>query len=131
MRGKVLVEFISAVLVKDHPRTCGEKFQFCHSLQIFLGSPPHMRGKVSPAFAQDHPRRITPAHAGKSSVGSLCGMISGDHPRTCGEKSCIRCKSLYFSGSPPHMRGKAPLYTLVQTPFRITPAHAGKSSSSE
>ena len=31
---------------KDHPRTCGEKFNIEMSFTDIQGSPPHMRGKV-------------------------------------------------------------------------------------
>ena len=56
------------VLLKDHPRLCGEKQKIRHHVSIVTGSPPPMRGKV-----QDAPYiyiylyiRITPAYAGKS-----------------------------------------------------------------
>ena len=32
-------------LIKDHPRTCGEKFLLLLKRYHFCGSPPHMRGK--------------------------------------------------------------------------------------
>ena len=32
--------------VKDHPRVCGEKFEFQRFLYLRLGSPPRVRGKV-------------------------------------------------------------------------------------
>ena len=53
--------------------------------------------------------RITPAYAGKS---------------------IIRCTiSSVFPGSPPPMRGKAPVHLLSTTEIRITPAYAGKSNT--
>lgn len=30
---------------KDHPRMCGEKKSFANSIEMELGSPPHVRGK--------------------------------------------------------------------------------------
>ena len=30
---------------RDHPRTCGEKWQLLHGCGLWQGSPPHMRGK--------------------------------------------------------------------------------------
>ena len=117
-------------LIQDHPRTCGEKGESCIRCKSLYGSPPHMRGKVHSAIWTTSKKRITPAHAGKSSLNSKPDRLIQDHPRTCGEKgeSCIRCKSLY--GSPPHMRGKD-LRTVHQTvECRITPAHAGKRQRS-
>ncbi len=51
-----------------------------------LGSPPHMRGKVSGGYT----------HANQTQ----------DHPRTCGEKVLTEKELDYCKGSPPHMRGK-------------------------
>ena len=53
-------------LIKDHPRTCGEKGIWLLLTQEKLGSPPHMRGKDDQGFALYGKYRITPAHAGKS-----------------------------------------------------------------
>ncbi len=111
---------------QDHPRTCGEKtFHIIPPLYI-VGSPPHMRGKggaARPAAAQ---KRITPAHAGKSSTA--CGRCSahGDHPRTCREKERVSRCACWTEGSPPHMRGKGGFPRLAVLHARITPAHAGK-----
>ena len=93
------------------------------------GSPPHMRGKellCCIVFARDG---ITPAHAGKSDLGSVGKHLHGDHPRTCGEKPAPSKEEIVNEGSPPHMRGKAMLEASYSTKERITPAHAGKSVS--
>ena len=76
---------------------------------LVVGSPPHMRGKVIDVCSVVDKRRITPAHAGKSSLATASAPLRKDHPRTCGEKSgcCLR-----FRPRP-----------------GITPAHAGKSLS--
>ena len=55
---------------KDHPRTCGEKSFNANSALVARGSPPHMRGKEFLDVLLDNPRRITPAHAGKSGIES-------------------------------------------------------------
>ena len=49
----------------DHPRTCGEKQSFAGKPLPRLGSPPHMRGKVSHSGKRWCCYGITPAHAGK------------------------------------------------------------------
>ncbi len=86
-----------------------------------------MRGKVILSFFVRVRGRITPAHAGKSIFYS--GGIIGkwDHPRTCGEKQLIEVTLKYYTGSPPHMRGKAKSVGSGKSSRRITPAHAGKS----
>ena len=52
----------------DHPRACGEKFFVKPRKRSSVGSPPRMRGKGKSAFYHLLLSRITPAHAGKSSV---------------------------------------------------------------
>ncbi len=52
--------------LQDHPRMCGEKCEVFAFDWLFVGSPPHVRGKV---FGFSNPVssfRITPACAGKS-----------------------------------------------------------------
>ena len=92
-----------------------------------VGSPPHMRGKASMADRKRKPVWITPAHAGKSCNGSVIFTISGDHPRTCGEKQTQFRALCATMGSPPHMRGKGGGGRTIGLVGGITPAHAGKS----
>ena len=53
-------------LESDHPRACGENWRKCQILSFDLGSPPRMRGKLFYQATYIFPRRITPAHAGKT-----------------------------------------------------------------
>ena len=50
----------------DHPRMCGEKALSTFSSLKNSGSPPRMRGKVYIGKINWAKKRITPAHAGKS-----------------------------------------------------------------
>ncbi len=45
--GKRFVMFTAPYAYQDHPRTCGEKYQWKESTDTAIGSPPHMRGKVA------------------------------------------------------------------------------------
>ena len=67
--GKSLIRTRHMAADRDHPRVCGEKF-LC---QVFffhgLGSPPRMRGKAVLVKLRVPHNRITPAYAGKRSVG--------------------------------------------------------------
>ena len=72
---------------RDHPRTCGEKALLFLGLPLMLGSPPHMRGKVALKGLLHITSGITPAHAGKRTWTRFSAILSGDHPRTCGEKT--------------------------------------------
>ena len=125
--GKSLDAEIRGVSLEDHPRTCGEKSASRRICAKGLGSPPHMRGKADYFELPAATIGITPAHAGKSRPRS-CGSAAGrDHPRTCGEKGGETFNAGAEQGSPPHMRGKAPVRKTKGTLTGITPAHAGKS----
>ena len=88
-----------------------------------------MRGKATLRSSSIMDCGITPAHAGKSSLFSLPNNRLGDHPRTCGEKVHMRTDRRTLLGSPPHMRGKEDTTRATRQQRGITPAHAGKRSS--
>ena len=110
----------------DHPRTCGEKRFNRDQTILTTGSPPHMRGKDAFISPYGDIPGITPAHAGKRIGFSAFSGLSGDHPRTCGEKSLMRSLHTGRLGSPPHMRGKVGHCLASNSILGITPAHAGK-----
>ena len=124
--GKSLFSVSMGLLFRDHPRTCGEKVALAPSWVPFVGSPPHMRGKARVDGRRLHSRGITPAHAGKSAALLWLFLSLGDHPRTCGEKLPASPGAPLPAGSPPHMRGKAPVTSSMAAERGITPAHAGK-----
>ena len=72
--GKRIANLLNIRLVRDHPRTCGEKMVEGDSTAVRAGSPPHMRGKVYDASADMYDIGITPAHAGKSMVTCFAPM---------------------------------------------------------
>ena len=107
--GKRAVSGISLALTWDHPRLCGEK--------------------PVPFLWHNLLCRITPAYAGKRGQYVCCRRGEWDHPRLCGEKAV---RSGYFVqrvGSPPPMRGKVRSWHTPEPCCGITPAYAGKRSS--
>ena len=74
-----------------------------------------MRGKVVKSFEFSSVVGITPAHAGKSMPLKPFQNRPEDHPRTCGEKNPTYLLCFSLEGSPPHMRGKVIIYTVIQT----------------
>ena len=125
--GKTSPAGCSSPLSTDHPRACGENCLICLVVNCCSGSPPRMRGKLKEERQQDALNRITPAHAGKTSIFELRIRYNTDHPRACGEnrtKTFVRGLHL---GSPPRMRGKLACLGLIGDAARITPAHAGKT----
>ena len=86
-----------------------------------------MRGKVTEVEDENGYKRITPAYAGKSCVTVQKFRRLKDHPRLCGEKRISEDFSDADRGSPPPMRGKGSIESIIERRIRITPAYAGKS----
>ena len=86
-----------------------------------------MRGKVHTSHQRTRQAGITPAYAGKSTVGRNRPARYLDHPRVCGEKRALSRSCAACGGSPPRMRGKVPNACVTTTCCGITPAYAGKS----
>ena len=110
----------------DHPRVCGEKPFPARQARMCRGSPPRMRGKDRRAVDGKSPPGITPAYAGKRCWCGFSGRLGGDHPRVCGEKGRAVPPWAEEPGSPPRMRGKVLIHSIIVQPFGITPAYAGK-----
>ena len=85
--GKRLKRMPGEVLMKDHPRTRGEKERIHTNSSGIKGSPPHTRGKVVLVEPGGRQVGITPAHAGKRPPHHVLPLIGRDHPRTRGEKT--------------------------------------------
>ena len=104
--GKSLGQLRKFLLLRDHPRVCGEKKLAEFEDESGEGSPPRMRGKGILRVVLFATRRITPAYAGKSGIASHQAGYAMDHPRVCGEKLNVNCFCFLQVGSPPRMRGK-------------------------
>ena len=127
--GKSFACFVLQIVTRDHPRPCGEKTRAKLPEMFVEGSPPPMRGKGAYIRYAQGVVRITPAHAGKSSIRQAARPGAVDHPRPCGEKSPTTILVSVKSGSPPPMRGKERAQKYHAQRRGITPAHAGKSPS--
>ena len=107
---------------------CGEQVPWASGKYGPKGSPPRVRGTDGYMLHMRRKERITPACAGNR-TGIPTGTWKGkDHPRVCGEQGSGKRPGKTALGSPPRVRGTAPL------PFRrglragITPACAGNRS---
>ena len=72
--------------------------------------------------------RITPAHAGNTSVFRRGYPLSRDHPRTRGEHPDGGIPGNSTEGSPPHTRGTRDCAAVPHILPGITPAHAGNTA---
>ena len=109
----------------DHPRVCGEQASAPQQIIQSMGSPPRVRGTVGPGGMRLFPARITPACAGNSMAHYAVFLLSGDHPRVCGEQLAGRFDYILLKGSPPRVRGTGFPPGIPPGPYRITPACAG------
>ena len=87
----------------------GEDRGYSLLVGLFLGSPPHARGRRPRRASSGEAPGITPACAGKTFPPSM--------PRG------------YFRGSPPHARGRPSMQNALANNARITPACAGKTGN--
>ena len=95
-----------------------------------VGSPPHARGRPLGDVAQRAYARITPACAGKTLAERTIALTIEDHPRMRGEDWFMRFAICPGDGSPPHARGRPPIFRQEHATLRITPACAGKTELS-
>ena len=108
--GKTQPHLLHMLSMQDHPRMCGENCKKLINVALGIG--------------------ITPACAGKTMSHKLVPSFGRDHPRMCGENYLAYYEDEPDQGSPPHVRGKQPQRNCKCYRLRITPACAGKTSSS-
>ena len=89
-----------------------------------------MREELSVATNASDTYGITPAHAGRISGHAGDKYYMGDHPRACGKNAFCKLEAAFIAGSPPRMREESHLFNHPFIKHRITPAHAGRISSS-
>ena len=104
--GKTIKDLQNKTTRWDHPRRCGENYEY-HLYRAFRkGSPPQVRGKLKDVIIEPVEIGITPAGAGKTPVRASFSRRIWDHPRRCGENENIPFKEHTSIGSPPQVRGK-------------------------
>ena len=96
-------------------------------MDIHLGSSPLTRGKLVGLLGRRLRGGLIPAHAGKTGVPGVCGLIIWAHPRSRGENYRLRSASITLSGSSPLTRGKPCVARIAGLPRGLIPAHAGKT----
>ena len=111
----------------DHPRVCGEHFQFVVPAAQSAGSSPRMRGTRMAMSVLLISPGIIPAYAGNTLTPINILRHSRDHPRVCGEHYAFDRPVVRSTGSSPRMRG-TPGRKRDGTGTRgIIPAYAGNT----
>ena len=117
------------LLIKDHPRVCGEQYRLSLPASPGSGSPPRVRGTAGSPVVTVPTARITPACAGNSTMAEVTSIDPEDHPRVCGEQPNCQFIQAGYIGSPPRVRGTAWADQHYMTLNRITPACAGNRTT--
>ena len=115
----------------DHPRVCGKNIHKQMTNIRTTGSPPRVREKLHFSTHIIITVRITPACAGKTSICKGLPTQKQDHPRVCGKNRNLLVLGLAIMGSPPRVREKQVNVKALLVGIGITPACAGKTSSSK
>ena len=115
---------------KDHPRLCGNDLSGKSGRGCSQGSPPLVRERLLVHALRGVFFGITPACAGTTRLLLFQFRASWDHPRLCGNDLFSRHGSEGRSGSPPLVRERPSITTLLMEFHRITPACAGTTCSS-
>ena len=116
-------------LIRDHPRVCGEHERMRNLKTANAGSSPRMRGTPGMGSILGGEAGIIPAYAGNTELPACITMVSGDHPRVCGEHTLNALAVLVGAGSSPRMRGTPPLTVGTRPERGIIPAYAGNTKA--
>ena len=110
-----------------HPRSRGENTTMVAQLPAWEGSSPLTRGKPLGMSRADLAARLIPAHAGKTAAAGGMSSWGAAHPRSRGENLTRPSMRPRVSGSSPLTRGKHLPWSRRFSPWRLIPAHAGKT----
>ena len=95
------------------------------------GSFPLTRGKRGLVQILSSPRRLIPAHAGKTMPPTASLEAHRAHPRSRGENVGDFASGPGGQGSSPLTRGKRHFQALNNLSLRLIPAHAGKTARAD
>ena len=111
-----------------HPRSRGENLAVSPTPRPSRGSSPLTRGKRSFGGPHRWPRRLIPAHAGKTVMRAGFPRGRRAHPRSRGENPAQALAAGGRQGSSPLTRGKLLACAVGVLRRGLIPAHAGKTS---
>ena len=86
--GKTLDRQRKVLLMREHPRVCGENLDGLAQGIKALGTSPRMRGKRWKGDSRPLVLRNIPAYAGKTDFPGGSHRPKQEHPRVCGENGC-------------------------------------------
>ena len=117
----------ACLMLRDHPRSCGEHGHACARRPRRTGSSPLVRGAPYYLLNGNGPEGIIPARAGSTGLPSSRPHAEGDHPRSCGEHRALPRMRPLPAGSSPLVRGALWYERPDSLKRRIIPARAGST----
>ena len=112
---------------RAHPCSRGENHWLKGKTETMGASSPLTRGKPWGRVPHHCPRRLIPAHAGKTGFRRWCRRTSGAHPRSRGENQGFYQCVTPEEGSSPLTRGKRNPPCEQHSLIGLIPAHTGKT----
>ena len=129
--GNTMAPATQTLRERDHPRVCGEHWQFGAESDELEGSSPRMRGTRDRHRSADRQHGIIPAYAGNTYGHTAADLRYRDHPRVCGEHTLSSTGLELVAGSSPRMRGTLHATLWYGLFFGIIPAYAGNTIKPE
>ncbi len=113
-----------------HPRRCGAHGLWEEKGDGYQGSSPQVRGALTTAEVNPQARRLIPAGAGRTTLGTLGASGARAHPRRCGAHLLLVVVALLEHGSSPQVRGAQLTISDLEAAVRLIPAGAGRTCES-
>ena len=118
------------LLLRDHPRVCGEHSGLSSAPNAPDRSSPRVRGTQNIEIIDNLADGIIPACAGNTGGWQLLVGRHGDHPRVCGEHPRSSSLTMPPAGSSPRVRGTLHVHDVRGGLRGIIPACAGNTTGS-
>ena len=116
-------------LPSAHPRSRGEHQVPSADYSLGDGSSPLARGTLANETENIRDRRLIPARAGNTPVGTAQPNLDKAHPRSRGEHDCTAYRVGFVTGSSPLARGTPWQSSSSRSASRLIPARAGNTHS--
>ena len=116
------------LILRAHPRPCGEHGAWIFGTATILGSSPPVRGARYQRLRQPAGCGLIPARAGSTLWFSSMVLFYWAHPRPCGEHTVTETRENITAGSSPPVRGALASTLGLSISSGLIPARAGSTA---